>query len=176
MFDTFQKNFPVTFMGRVLGHDPAADVRCVCVCCCRLVCETVASWETMSDHVTVSVAGNAVGVSKDVFSFVVRTGLSHLPHPSFTLLSSSWRIFPSHPSLCFTPPSPRRLTVSPTSVWHDGVFECMNSNNWEQTQHALEIGLIHCKWLWTSGRVCFVWEFLGRCRVLMALRDTALCL
>ncbi|XDV48245.1 hypothetical protein PO909_017694 [Leuciscus waleckii] len=36
----------------------------------RLVCETGASWETMSDHVTVSVSGNAVGVSKDVFSFV----------------------------------------------------------------------------------------------------------
>ncbi|XP_067268964.1 plexin-D1 [Pseudorasbora parva] len=36
----------------------------------RLVCETGASWERMSDHVTVSVAGSAVGVSKDVFSFV----------------------------------------------------------------------------------------------------------
>lgn len=61
----------------------------MCVCC-RLVCETGASWETMRDHVTVSVAGNAVGVSKDVFSFVVRTGLVFSDHVGVAhVLSSS---------------------------------------------------------------------------------------
>ncbi|CAM4713171.1 unnamed protein product [Leuciscus chuanchicus] len=45
----------------------------------RLVCETGASWETMSDHVTVSVSGNAVGVSKDVFSFVEPRLLEFFP-------------------------------------------------------------------------------------------------
>ncbi len=46
-----------------MARDPA-----VCVCGYRLVCETGASWEQTSDRVTVSVAGNAVGVSKDIFS------------------------------------------------------------------------------------------------------------
>ncbi len=53
-----------------MARDPA-----VCVCGYRLVCETGASWEQTSDRVTVSVAGNAVGVSKDIFSFVVRASL-----------------------------------------------------------------------------------------------------
>lgn len=50
------------------------------MCCYRLVCETAASWEKKSDHVTVSVAGNAVGVSKDMFSFVVRSSLLFSVH------------------------------------------------------------------------------------------------
>ncbi|RXN12600.1 plexin-D1 [Labeo rohita] len=40
------------------------------VCRYRLVCETGTSGKQMSDRVTVSVAGTAVGVSKDDFSFV----------------------------------------------------------------------------------------------------------
>ncbi len=47
----------------------------VSVCLHRLVCETCASWEKTSDPVTVSVAGKAVGVSKDIFSFVVHASL-----------------------------------------------------------------------------------------------------
>ncbi len=53
-----------------MARDPA-----VCVCLYRLVCETGASWEQTSDPVTVSVAENAVGVSKDIFAFVVRASL-----------------------------------------------------------------------------------------------------
>lgn len=97
----------VRALARVLGRDAA-----VCVCCYRLVCETGASWEQMSDRMTVSIAGKAVGVSKDFFSFVVRASLLFSVHfhftPSdsaFTLHSTSRFIFPSLPSLCVRPPS-----------------------------------------------------------------------
>ncbi|KAK2899118.1 hypothetical protein Q8A67_010536 [Cirrhinus molitorella] len=71
----------LTVQGKNLGHSAAqlnvsiGDVPCSILpqyytVSVRLVCETSASWEQMSDHVTVNVARNAVGVSKDVFSFV----------------------------------------------------------------------------------------------------------
>uniref|UniRef100_A0A8C2E314 Plexin D1 n=1 Tax=Cyprinus carpio TaxID=7962 RepID=A0A8C2E314_CYPCA len=71
----------LTVQGRNLGHSAAQlNVSIGRVPCSvlpqyytvslRLVCETGAPWEEMSNHVTVSVAGNAVGVSKDIFSFV----------------------------------------------------------------------------------------------------------
>uniref|UniRef100_A0A9J8DMR0 Plexin D1 n=1 Tax=Cyprinus carpio carpio TaxID=630221 RepID=A0A9J8DMR0_CYPCA len=71
----------LTVQGRNLGHSAAhLNVYIGSVPCSilpqyytvsvRLVCETGASWEQMSDRVTVSVAGKAVGVSKDFFSFV----------------------------------------------------------------------------------------------------------
>uniref|UniRef100_A0A8C1BUE7 Plexin D1 n=1 Tax=Cyprinus carpio carpio TaxID=630221 RepID=A0A8C1BUE7_CYPCA len=76
----------LTVQGRNLGHSAAhLNVYIGSVPCSilpqyytvsvRLVCETGASWEQMSDRVTVSVAGKAVGVSKDFFSFVVRASL-----------------------------------------------------------------------------------------------------
>uniref|UniRef100_A0A8C2E227 Plexin D1 n=1 Tax=Cyprinus carpio TaxID=7962 RepID=A0A8C2E227_CYPCA len=76
----------LTVQGRNLGHSAAQlNVSIGRVPCSvlpqyytvslRLVCETGAPWEEMSNHVTVSVAGNAVGVSKDIFSFVVRARL-----------------------------------------------------------------------------------------------------
>uniref|UniRef100_A0A8C2J142 Plexin D1 n=1 Tax=Cyprinus carpio TaxID=7962 RepID=A0A8C2J142_CYPCA len=76
----------LTVQGRNLGHSAAhLNVYIGRVPCSilpqyytvsvRLVCETGASWEQMSDRVTVSVAGKAVGVSKDFFSFVVRASL-----------------------------------------------------------------------------------------------------
>uniref|UniRef100_A0A671QUW7 Plexin-D1-like n=1 Tax=Sinocyclocheilus anshuiensis TaxID=1608454 RepID=A0A671QUW7_9TELE len=60
-----------------IGHVPCRILPQLYTVSVRLVCETGASWEQTSDHVTVSVAGNAVGVSKDIFSFVVRA--SRLP-------------------------------------------------------------------------------------------------
>uniref|UniRef100_A0A9J8A0D1 Plexin D1 n=1 Tax=Cyprinus carpio carpio TaxID=630221 RepID=A0A9J8A0D1_CYPCA len=76
----------LTVQGRNLGHSAAQlNVSIGRVPCSvlpqyytvslRLVCETGAPWEEMSNHVTVSVAGNAVGISKDIFSFVVRARL-----------------------------------------------------------------------------------------------------
>uniref|UniRef100_A0A672Q2P4 Plexin D1 n=1 Tax=Sinocyclocheilus grahami TaxID=75366 RepID=A0A672Q2P4_SINGR len=59
-----------------IGHVPCRILPQHYTVSVRLVCETGASWEQTSDHVTVSVAGNAAGVSKDIFSFVVRA--SHL--------------------------------------------------------------------------------------------------
>ncbi|XP_016354944.1 plexin-D1-like [Sinocyclocheilus anshuiensis] len=53
-----------------IGHVPCRILPQLYTVSVRLVCETGASWEQTSDHVTVSVAGNAVGVSKDIFSFV----------------------------------------------------------------------------------------------------------
>uniref|UniRef100_A0A673HAI6 Plexin-D1-like n=1 Tax=Sinocyclocheilus rhinocerous TaxID=307959 RepID=A0A673HAI6_9TELE len=60
-----------------IGHVPCRILPQHYTVSVRLVCETGASWEQTSDHVTVSVAGNTVGVSKDIFSFVVRA--SRLP-------------------------------------------------------------------------------------------------
>uniref|UniRef100_A0A672Q2R6 Plexin D1 n=1 Tax=Sinocyclocheilus grahami TaxID=75366 RepID=A0A672Q2R6_SINGR len=53
-----------------IGHVPCRILPQHYTVSVRLVCETGASWEQTSDHVTVSVAGNAAGVSKDIFSFV----------------------------------------------------------------------------------------------------------
>ncbi|XP_016085027.1 plexin-D1 isoform X1 [Sinocyclocheilus grahami] len=53
-----------------IGHVPCSVLPQHYTVSARLVCETGASWEQTSDHVTVRVAGNAVGVSKDIFSFV----------------------------------------------------------------------------------------------------------
>uniref|UniRef100_A0A673HC61 Plexin-D1-like n=1 Tax=Sinocyclocheilus rhinocerous TaxID=307959 RepID=A0A673HC61_9TELE len=53
-----------------IGHVPCRILPQHYTVSVRLVCETGASWEQTSDHVTVSVAGNTVGVSKDIFSFV----------------------------------------------------------------------------------------------------------
>uniref|UniRef100_A0A671RYK3 Plexin-D1-like n=1 Tax=Sinocyclocheilus anshuiensis TaxID=1608454 RepID=A0A671RYK3_9TELE len=58
-----------------IGHVPCSVLPQYYTVSVRLVCETGASWEQTSDHVTVRVAGNAVGVSKDIFSFVVRARL-----------------------------------------------------------------------------------------------------
>lgn len=105
---------------RALARDPA-----VCVCH-RLVCETGVSWKRMSDRVSVSVDGKAVGVSKDIFSFVVCATLFlsvHFPltpsDSAFSLYSSSPFILPSHPSVHV-----RRLIRDITEYanrcwWHD---------------------------------------------------------
>ncbi|XP_051964784.1 plexin-D1-like [Xyrauchen texanus] len=71
----------LTVQGRNLGYSVAhvnvsiGDVPCKILpkyytVSVKLVCETGASWEKISDYVTVSVDGNTVGVSKDKFSFV----------------------------------------------------------------------------------------------------------
>ncbi|XP_050973700.1 plexin-D1 [Labeo rohita] len=71
----------LTVQGKNLGHSAAqlnvsiGDVPCSILpqyytVSVRLVCETGTSGKQMSDRVTVSVAGTAVGVSKDDFSFV----------------------------------------------------------------------------------------------------------
>uniref|UniRef100_A0A9J8AGR5 Plexin D1 n=1 Tax=Cyprinus carpio carpio TaxID=630221 RepID=A0A9J8AGR5_CYPCA len=80
----------LTVQGRNLGHSAAQlNVSIGRVPCSvlpqyytvslRLVCETGAPWEEMSNHVTVSVAGNAVGISKDIFSFVEPRLLEFMP-------------------------------------------------------------------------------------------------
>nr|XP_055023424.1 plexin-D1 [Misgurnus anguillicaudatus] len=45
----------------------------------KLICETAASWKSMSDYVTVSIDSNAVGVSKEMFSFVEPKLLNVMP-------------------------------------------------------------------------------------------------
>ncbi|XP_026106054.1 plexin-D1 [Carassius auratus] len=80
----------LTVQGRNLGHNTTQlNVSIGRVPCrvlpqyytvsVRLVCETDASREEMRDHVTVSVAGNSVGVSKDIFSFVEPSLLDFSP-------------------------------------------------------------------------------------------------
>ncbi|XP_051758342.1 plexin-D1 [Ctenopharyngodon idella] len=80
----------LTVQGRNLGHSAdlvnvsIGDVPCTLLpqyytVSVKLVCETGASREKKSDHVTVSVAGNAVGVSKDTFSFVEPKLLEFMP-------------------------------------------------------------------------------------------------
>ncbi|XP_051509231.1 plexin-D1 [Myxocyprinus asiaticus] len=80
----------ITVQGRNLGHSAdhvnvsIGDVPCKILpkfytVSVRLVCETGASWEKISDHVTVIVDGNTVGVSKEMFSFVEPTLLEFTP-------------------------------------------------------------------------------------------------
>ncbi|XP_059358937.1 plexin-D1 isoform X2 [Carassius carassius] len=80
----------LTVQGRNLGHNttqlnisigrvPCSVLPQHYTVSVRLVCETDASWEQMRDHVTVSVAGNSVGVSNDIFSFVEPRLLEFMP-------------------------------------------------------------------------------------------------
>ncbi|XP_052461186.1 plexin-D1 isoform X1 [Carassius gibelio] len=62
-----------------IGHVPCSLLPQHYTVSVRLVCETGVSWKRMSDRVSVSVDGKAVGVSKDIFSFVEPSLLDFSP-------------------------------------------------------------------------------------------------